>query len=93
MSPTHRLVQLTLRRTSVSKTELLILLTSEKPLYQPGQTIHARALALDRSDHDAAAKRKLTFEVEDSRGNKVFKKVTATDEFGVASAEFSLATR
>jgi uncharacterized protein YfaS (alpha-2-macroglobulin family) len=68
-----------------------ILLTSEKPLYQPGQTIHVRALALDRSDHEAAAKRKLTFELEDSRGNKVFKKVTATDQFGVASAEFGLA--
>src|ERR1700687_3033153 len=68
-----------------------ILLTSEKPLYQPGQTIHVRALALDRSDHQAAAKRTLTFEVEDSRGNKVFKKATTTDQFGVASAEFGLA--
>src|ERR1700691_4684425 len=68
-----------------------ILLTSEKPLYQPGQTIHVRALALDRTDHEAAAKRSLTFEVEDSRGNKVFKKATATDQFGVASAEFGLA--
>src|SRR6202167_4720874 len=68
-----------------------ILLTSEKPLYQPGQTIHVRALALDGSWHQAAAKRALTFEVEDSRGNKVFKAATATDEFGVASAEFCLA--
>ncbi len=39
-----------------------ILLTTEKPIYQPGQTIHVRALALDRSDHEAAAKHKLTFE-------------------------------
>jgi A-macroglobulin complement component/alpha-2-macroglobulin family protein/carboxypeptidase family protein/MG2 domain-containing protein/A-macroglobulin receptor len=68
-----------------------ILLTSEKPIYQPGQTIHVRALALGRSDHQAAAKHKLTFEIEDSRGNKVFKKVTETDRFGVASAEFELA--
>ena len=68
-----------------------ILLTTEKPIYQPGQTIHVRALALDRSNHEAAASRKLTFEVEDSRGNKVFKKLTQTDKFGVASAEFGLA--
>jgi len=68
-----------------------ILLTTEKPIYQPGQTIHVRGLALDRSDHEAAAKHKLTFELEDSRGNKVFKKATETDEFGVASAEFGLA--
>jgi hypothetical protein len=68
-----------------------ILLTTEKPIYQPGQTIHVRALALDRSAHEAAANRKLTFEVEDSRGNKVFKKLTQTDKFGIASAEFALA--
>jgi hypothetical protein len=68
-----------------------ILLTTEKPIYQPSQTIHVRALALDRSNHEAAADRKLTFEVEDSRGNKVFKKATQTDKFGIASAEFTLA--
>jgi uncharacterized protein YfaS (alpha-2-macroglobulin family) len=68
-----------------------VLLTTEKPIYQPGQTIHVRALALDRANHEAAATRKLTFEVEDSRGNKVFKKATQTDKFGVASAEFGLA--
>jgi uncharacterized protein YfaS (alpha-2-macroglobulin family) len=68
-----------------------ILLTTEKPIYQPGQTIHARALALDRSTHEATANRKLTFEAEDSRGNKVFKKATQTDEFGIASADFGLA--
>ena len=68
-----------------------ILLTTDKPIYQPSQTIHVRALALDRSEHEAAAGRKVTFEVEDSRGNKVFKKATQTDAFGVASAEFGLA--
>jgi uncharacterized protein YfaS (alpha-2-macroglobulin family) len=68
-----------------------ILLTTEKPIYQPGQAIHVRALALDRVRHDAAVSRKLTFEIEDSRGNKVFKKAAQTDSFGVASAEFGLA--
>jgi MG2 domain len=73
------------------KNPALIMLTTEKPIYQPGQTIHIRALALDRASHRADADRNLTFEAEDSRGNKVFKKSTATDRFGVASAEFSLA--
>jgi uncharacterized protein YfaS (alpha-2-macroglobulin family) len=68
-----------------------ILLTTEKPIYQPGQTIHVRALALNKADYKAEAGNKLTFELEDSRGNKVFKKVTSTDKFGIASAEFSLA--
>ena len=73
------------------KDQVSILLTTEKPIYQPGQTIHVRALALEGSEHRAAAGRKLTLEVEDSRGNKVFKKATQTDLFGVASAEFGLA--
>ncbi len=68
-----------------------ILLTTEKPIYQPGQTIHVRALALDRADHRAVAGRPITFEVEDAKGNKVFRRSTATDNFGVASAEFGLA--
>ncbi|HEV2447104.1 MAG TPA: MG2 domain-containing protein, partial [Candidatus Sulfopaludibacter sp.] len=68
-----------------------ILLTTEKPIYQPGQSIHVRALALDRANHQATAGRPITFEIEDSRGNKVFKKATQTSAYGIASAEFTLA--
>ena len=68
-----------------------ILLTTDKTIYQPGQMIHVRALALDHADHRAAGKRNLVFEVEDSHGNKVFKKTTQTDEFGIGSADFGLA--
>jgi hypothetical protein len=67
------------------------LLTAEKPIYQPGQTIHVRALALNRASHEAIGARKLTFELEDSRGNKIFRQPTQTSRFGVASAEFGLA--
>ncbi|MGH9563876.1 MAG: MG2 domain-containing protein, partial [Terracidiphilus sp.] len=73
------------------KEKTSILLTTEKPIYQPGQTIHIRALALDRATNHAADSRKLIFEVEDSRGNKVFRKGTETDRLGIASAEFMLA--
>src|ERR1700733_5212824 len=68
-----------------------ILLTTEKPIYQPGQSIHVRALALDRSNHQATAGHKLSFELEDSRGNKVLRRITQTDSYGLASAEFGLA--
>ena len=68
-----------------------ILLTTEKPLYQPSQTIHVRALALDRASGHAAAGHRLTFEIEDARGNKVFRKPATTDAFGIASAELTLA--
>jgi uncharacterized protein YfaS (alpha-2-macroglobulin family) len=71
--------------------QISVLLTSEKPIYQPSQAIHLRVLALSRADHHAVAERALTFEIEDPRGNKVFRKSAATDSFGVASAEFTLA--
>ncbi|HZV85965.1 MAG TPA: MG2 domain-containing protein [Candidatus Binatus sp.] len=69
-----------------------ILLTTDKTIYQPGQMIHVRALALNRADHRAVGKRNLLLEVEDSHGNKVFKKATSTDEFGIGFADFGLAS-
>jgi uncharacterized protein YfaS (alpha-2-macroglobulin family) len=68
-----------------------ILLTTDKPLYQPGQTMHVRALALDGPTRAAAADQPLTLEVEDAKGNKVFKQRGRTDRFGIASADFELA--
>jgi hypothetical protein len=69
-----------------------ILLTTDKTIFQPGQIIHVRALALNRADHRAVGKRNLLLVVEDSHGNKVFKKATSTDEFGIGSADFGLAS-
>lgn len=68
-----------------------ILLTTEKPIYQPSQTIHIRALALDRATNHAAAERPVIFEIEDARDNKVFRKFMTTDAYGIASAAFTLA--
>lgn len=68
-----------------------ILLTTDKPLYQPGQTIHLRALALDGPSRAAQSDKPITLEVEDGKGNKVFKKHDRTDRFGIASADFELA--
>ena len=68
-----------------------ILLTTDKPLYQPGQTIHLRALALDGPSRSAIADQPIILEVEDGKGNKVFKKRDRTDRFGIASADFELA--
>ena len=68
-----------------------VLLTSDKPLYQPGQTIHIRSLALDMATRKALGDQPVTFEVEDARGNKVFKKRDKLTVFGLASADFVLA--
>src|SRR5262245_13139604 len=68
-----------------------ILLTTDKPLYQPGQTIHVRALALRAFDLAPAAKADVTLEIEDGKGNKVFKKTLPTSEFGIVHSDFVLA--
>jgi hypothetical protein len=67
-----------------------VLLVTDKPLYQPGQTIHLRALALsEQSAHPLTGS--ATFEVEDAKGNKLFKEKSELSPFGVASAEMNLA--
>jgi hypothetical protein len=73
------------------KNEGKVLLVTDKPLYQPGQLIHIRALALRPFDLAPMSKQDLTFEVEDSKGNKVFKRTHKTSDFGVAAVDFQLA--
>jgi hypothetical protein len=73
------------------KTDSKILLVTDKPLYQPGQLIHIRALALQAFTLHPAGAKDLTFEVEDSKGNKVFKRSQKTSDYGIASIDFQLA--
>ncbi|MCS6775183.1 MAG: alpha-2-macroglobulin family protein [Chloroherpetonaceae bacterium] len=68
-----------------------VMLTADKPIYQPGQVIHMRALALDLGTRRPLADKPVVFEVEDARGNKVFKKKETLSPFGIASADFALA--
>ncbi|MDI6784394.1 MAG: MG2 domain-containing protein, partial [bacterium] len=68
-----------------------ILLTTDKPLYQPGQTIHIRSLSLNIPNLKPARQMPIILEVMDSKGNKVFKKEIKTDRFGIAAADFVLA--
>jgi hypothetical protein len=68
-----------------------ILLTTDKPLYQPGQTIHIRALSLSAAALKPAGDTDIVIEVQDAKGNKVFKRATRTDRFGIAAADFVLA--
>jgi 5-hydroxyisourate hydrolase-like protein (transthyretin family) len=65
-------------------------LVTDKPIYQPGQTIHIRTLSLRKPDL-TAVQGELTFEVEDSKGNKVFKRTKSTDKFGTCYEAFVLA--
>ena len=70
-----------------------VLLTTDKPLYQPGQMIHVRALALGTFDLKPAAGQDLEITIADGKGNKVFRETLKTSAFGVAAADFQLATQ
>jgi hypothetical protein len=68
-----------------------VLLVSDKPIYQPGQLIHLRALVLRPFDMQPVDNKEILFEVEDPKGNKVFKRTFKTSAYGVASVDFQLA--
>lgn len=71
--------------------EFRLLLTTDKPLYQPGQVIHMRVLALSSFDLTPARQAAVVFVVEDAKGNKVFRQSVETSEFGLAAVDFTLA--
>lgn len=68
-----------------------LLVSSDKPLYQPGQTIRLRALLTGGIAQKPANGKPITFEVSDSKGNKVFRESRTSSRFGIASADFALA--
>lgn len=88
---TSRTAKDTVEETVRIRSALKTLLTTDKPLYQPGQTIHIRALTLSQSDMKPLTDGEVVFEVEDSKGNKVFKSYKQTDAFGISHTDFVLA--
>ena len=67
-----------------------VLLSTDKPVYQPGQVIHMRALALDTVALKAAQAEQLVLTVQDPQGNRIMRRELATSNWGIASADFSL---
>jgi uncharacterized protein YfaS (alpha-2-macroglobulin family) len=68
-----------------------VLLSTDKPIYQPGQQILVRALALGAFDQRPAAGSAVELTIADARGNKVFRQTATTSDYGVASWTFQLA--
>jgi alpha-2-macroglobulin-like protein len=73
------------------KRDARLMLSTDKPVYQPGQTIHMRALALRRPDFRPVAAREALFTLTDPRGNIIFKQAGVTSAFGITSADCPLA--
>jgi hypothetical protein len=68
-----------------------ILLSTDRPVYQPDQTIHIRSLAVLEGNRKCPEGGTAVFEVEDPKGNKVYRKTEQIKAFGVASTDFVLA--
>ncbi len=68
-----------------------IFLTTDKPVYQPGQLMHLRTLTTHKATSKPISDQPITIEVYDGKGNKVFKRIEKTSEFGVAATDFQLA--
>src|SRR5229473_7140117 len=66
-----------------------VLLSTDKPLYQPEQTLHMRALVLD-DQRRAWAKHPLRFTVHDPDDTVVFSTDAETSRFGIASTDWSI---
>jgi uncharacterized protein YfaS (alpha-2-macroglobulin family) len=67
-----------------------VLISTDKPVYQPGQVIHLRTLALDTLDLHAADTQTVTLTIADPQGNKLLQRALATSQYGVASTDFTL---
>lgn len=67
-----------------------VLLTTDKPLYQPGQTMHMRTMALVTPGNKPVQETQAEFVVVDSKGNKLARIKEKTNDFGIASATFKL---
>ncbi len=66
-----------------------VLLTTDKSLYQPGQTLHARALVFDGAER-ALPDTEVTLLIEDEDDTGVFRATVKTSRFGVASADWQI---
>ncbi|MEW5869765.1 MAG: alpha-2-macroglobulin family protein [Chloroflexota bacterium] len=83
----------TLERQVTLQRDYRVLLTTDKPLYQPGQVIHLRALALGAFDLKPAADQEIEIAIADGKGNRVFRKKLTTSAYGVAGVDFQLASQ
>ncbi len=68
-----------------------LMLSSDKPVYRPGQAIHVRGLALRQADLKPVAGQDAAFSVTDPKGNLVFKRAEATSAYGISAIDYLLA--
>jgi len=68
-----------------------VMLTTDKPVYQPGQTIRLRCLGLQRPQGLPVAGQNTEFEIYDPKGNLIFRRQDVTSRYGIAATDCPLA--
>jgi hypothetical protein len=66
-----------------------ITISTDKPLYQPGQTVHVRMTAFG-PDQRALAGNKIDLKIEDEEGQEQFHQGVTTSRFGIAAADWEI---
>jgi uncharacterized protein YfaS (alpha-2-macroglobulin family) len=66
-----------------------VTIATDKPLYQPGQTVHVRVFTKG-SDGRAMAGAKMVVAIEDGNGGEQFHEKVITSRFGIASSDWDI---
>lgn len=65
------------------------LLSTDKPIYQPGQTLHARVLMMDATGKPVEGM-EIPFIIQDQEDEVVFRATVTTSRFGIADTEWMI---
>ncbi len=68
-----------------------VYITTDKPIYLPGQEVHIKIMVLQIPELKPVENRKLLLRVSDPHGNVILKDTLYTNEFGIAYKKFKLA--
>lgn len=66
-----------------------VMVSTDKPLYQPGQVLHTRVLMFN-SARRALGEQQATLKISDPENSSVFRTDLTTSRFGVASADWTI---
>lgn len=66
-----------------------IIINTDKPLYQPNQTLHIRLLSFDAARH-AIVNEPISLEITDPERTKVFSAKLKTSRFGIANTDWNI---
>ncbi|MEZ4710556.1 MAG: alpha-2-macroglobulin family protein [Caldilineaceae bacterium] len=70
-----------------------VLISTDKPVYQPGQTIHIRTLSLNRTSLHAAQEQPVVITIHDAQNNIIQRQELVTSPYGIAATDLLLDTQ